>query len=986
MDSKRMILLEDDSLVSQSGPRPSLSASIRPLSPFRKGRYVVVGDRGHGHATPSHHVDLDPSQAHLSCVTQNTSQEDCARHRFIVWAAVKRNTSQRMKPEERLECPLLRCTQRFTDHESMLRHLAGCNHLPSGEYWCYDHMRVERFDDLKCKRCLGHPSKRKKMLSMAKTFFHSLGHKSKKGNGLGFDGDEAMLLPPPSYDSLGIPPANANATELSSTEIVEIDSVEVHTIHAHAPGLAATLPSSDGAIDPQALLVPSLPELDSTAMSNDSFMQWHPHPHPIVTSSSYPTGLSEDGESRSPSSSKPTLQVTTHGLPARRHAPRPVPRPVPVVSRSKGLSPSSSVRSNASTDTTASTETSASTTSNISSIVSPISSWSGEWSMGDGINTSMTSPIDGFLCDDAFDQAFNTACPDFLHDFYSELPADPPTSKIANDMASDPIFMLDLAPLPDSTYAMDMLSENPTSSTDVNGMETEKADVCCSEAKSIAGSAWDALQEHIVSSMVKIQSVQGNRLADKLRSMSGKTIAIAGFRAVRTLLNGGRPSSASDILCFVHLAYALSLVVHEQGASFRSKNFFLQSLSYTHSLPPSERDSYSQLAFAIWQPSELIQADIDRYFAMLPSKSLSRSSSLKGKSPEIDNGYLEDNDLDSLLIATQNFLDEFESSLILGQPQLSPEIFTSALYMKHHQEVNFAPFSESFYLAVPGVLHSLAKDFADAGDLQNQLGGVYKRVSDGAISTARRFEIELLSTGKACMTATRFFASFVPRTRDLCDKIYEEPGSNFPTRAVYHSLGISLFESLIPEFDNSTGDAAGSILEEHDLDEMFNQITVDNPFSNLATADSTDYNIGNPSCLYTLPIDLQGVEMLSTESTSSSQNPSPVRGQSVQVELSEQQPTGEEKVEADACCDLCGYRPKGDPKWFKGSMSKHKKLQHSEAPPKIYKCPYPGCSSQYKNRPDNLRQHQMEKSHWVQGDDGASRRPSKRKKLAVDEE
>ncbi len=53
----------------------------------------------------------------------------------------------------------------------MLRHLAGCECLPSGEYWCYDHMRVERFDDLKCKRCLGHPSKRRKMLSMAKNFF-----------------------------------------------------------------------------------------------------------------------------------------------------------------------------------------------------------------------------------------------------------------------------------------------------------------------------------------------------------------------------------------------------------------------------------------------------------------------------------------------------------------------------------------------------------------------------------------------------------------------------------------------------------------------------------------------------------------------------------------------------------------------------------------------------------------------------------------------
>lgn len=86
------------------------------------------------------------------------------------------------------------------------------------------------------------------------------------------------------------------------------------------------------------------------------------------------------------------------------------------------------------------------------------------------------------------------------------------------------------------------------------------------------------------------------------------------------------------------------------------------------------------------------------------------------------------------------------------------------------------------------------------------------------------------------------------------------------------------------------------------------------------------------------------------------------------------------KVEANDCCEICGYRPKGDPQWFKGSMAKHKKMQHSTGPPVIYKCPYPGCNSQYKNRQDNLRQHQIEKNHWV-GDE-ASRRPSKRAKTS----
>ena len=89
----------------------------------------------------------------------------------------------------------------------------------------------------------------------------------------------------------------------------------------------------------------------------------------------------------------------------------------------------------------------------------------------------------------------------------------------------------------------------------------------------------------------------------------------------------------------------------------------------------------------------------------------------------------------------------------------------------------------------------------------------------------------------------------------------------------------------------------------------------------------------------------------------------------------------QQKVEANSCCEICGYRPKGDPQWFKGSMAKHKKLQHSTDPPRIYKCSYPGCTSAYKNRPDNLRQHQIEKGHFVEGVDSTGR-PAKRKKTS----
>ncbi|KAK0715637.1 hypothetical protein B0H67DRAFT_601141 [Lasiosphaeris hirsuta] len=984
MDSKKSMfasLMEDD-----SDGYGAMSAS--PPSPFREGRSVESGEGG------STILGLGPNLSQvsqqMSCVTRETSQEDCARHRFIVWAAVKRNASKRMRPEEKLECPLLRCTQRFPDHEAMLRHLAACTYLALGEYWCYDHMRVERFDDLKCKRCLGHPSKRKKMLSLAKNFFHSLGHKSKKGHGFGLDGEDSFMPPPP-YDSLGLVPLNGNTvTELSSyeNEIVEIDSREVSTSNTSHSTTSMTV--SDGAIDPQALFapMPSLPELDSTMATDEQFMQWQPTP--IITSPSFPITFPDDCESRSPSS-KPSLQVNTHGLPGRRHAPRPAPRPVPVPSRSKGLSPSSSVRSTASTDTNGSTN---STSSNVSSLFSPSSNWSGAWSTS-GINTSLTSPVDGFLPDPFADAGYEEACPGFLHDNFCELPADFPVPKVPEIMPCDPLLVFN-APQPVDGLIYDpniALAEDSTTLFNIDEPEVEESNVCCSETKSVVGSAWDALQEHIVSSMLKTQNLGSNPLAAQLRSMSTKTIATSGLRTLRVLLDGKQPSSAIDTLCFVHVVYAFSLVVHEQGASTRSTDFFLQSLSYAHSLPPNDRSLYTRLVFEIWQPADISQSEIAGYFAIGPVKTPSRSSSLKGKSPENRCARFGDREVDALLVAALDFLDDLEVSLILGQIPSSPEVQTSGLYTKHLSDMS-PPVSvnHAFAATVNYVLSTLAQDYGDASLLKNKLDGVLTRVNHGTISSVRRIEIELLFAGKECMTAIRFFGNYRQDVRRLCDQIYHQhDAAGTSRRTVYHKLGISLIESIIPELDRSTGDLVGPPFEEHDdLDIFFANFDRDAimPLASHDLAACQDIGLGEASAEFQMPIITATPAETQSSSLSSSSSASPVTMEQqqqdvAQRELSEQQQAA--KIEADSSCEICGYRPKGDPQWFKGSMAKHKKLQHSSEPPKIFKCPFPGCSSQYRNRPDNLRQHQIEKNHFVKSEEEPLRRPSKRKKVATEE-
>ncbi|KAL2130443.1 hypothetical protein VTI74DRAFT_6389 [Chaetomium olivicolor] len=959
------------SLMEDHSPRPSTSA-LRPLSPFRTGRRSMTrsGDGSTG-TTPSHpglDLDLNQDQPVLSCVTKETSQEDCARHRFIVWAAVKRNSSVRMTPEERLECPLLRCTQRFHDHESMLKHLAGCKHLASGEYWCYDHMRVERFDDLKCKKCLGHPSKRRKMLYLAKNFFHSLGHKSKKTQDVCPDDDEAMLAPPPSYDSLNIPTLNASASELPSTEILEIDSMEVSLLQP------APAPAPSDAIDPQALLmptVPPLPELDSTMLSAD-FMQWQP------IAGFTPVMQQEDISIRA-SVVKPTLQLTTAGLQGRRQVPRPVSRAAPAVPRSKGLSPSSSVRSTASTDTTVST------CSNGSSMISPSSNWSGAWSMASGLNTGMTSPVDGVDVDDMFAEAMNSynntyggneTCPDDLHNFFSELPADFPMLQDTGAMPSDGLALFESSPANPQYAPNIVLTDEAARTVEINEPEVEEANVCCSETKSLVSSAWDALHQHIESSMEKIQDHRENRIASQFGTMSTQIVATTGLQTLRRLLAGQQPSSAGDALCLIHLVYAFSLVLDEQVSPDRVSSLFLQSLSYANALPPSDRNLYRQLVRNIWQPPDLTQANINNHLVAISGRSSGFSSDPKGKAPAGLGGH--GHGVDSLLNTARDFLDALEISLVLGQGPLPLGVQVSDLHITHLKDMSAAvSVNGALTTTARYVLEMLAQGFGEAG-LHSRLKGIYHRLGNGCISSVRRIELEILHAGRSCLPSARFFGSYVPSARKLCDQIYEEHDVGPSRRDDYHGLGVALIENLVSELYTPASKPAAPSLGDIDLDTYFDDLVPEagNPVT-AVTALQPSFDFGTMQA------------QLPTPTATSSGTPSSSHTTSPGGELPQQPPNDSpeqqepaQKVEADLGCHLCDYRPKGDPQWFKGSMAKHMKTKHSGEPDRIYKCPFPGCTSQYKNRADNLRQHQIEKNHWAPGEEGPPRRPSKRKKVS----
>lgn len=242
-----------------------------------------------------------------------------------------------------------------------------------------------------------------------------------------------------------------------------------------------------------------------------------------------------------------------------------------------------------------------------------------------------------------------------------------------------------------------------------------------------------------------------------------------------------------------------------------------------------------------------------------------------------------------------------------------------------------------------------------------------------------------------------YFDSYVPKVRELSDCFYHQYLLEEIPRTSYHVNGVDLARTIFSgiwekEAIKHAEQDIASVSGEAALEEFIRSTTtaLDDPWESFLLAPEdplvmptplpdtqravNDAELANAISLFYETGESSMKEILQTSLTPTNFCTAPSK-ESVQATLSS---TGQKLVKASDCCEICGYQPKGDPQWFKGSMAKHKKLQHSMAPPKIYRCPYPGCTSQYKNRPDNLKQHQQDKGHFVDGP--TEQRPSKRKK------
>ncbi|KAI0014904.1 hypothetical protein F4780DRAFT_133935 [Xylariomycetidae sp. FL0641] len=965
--------------------------------------------------------------ASVSCVSRYASGEHCARQRFIVWAAVKRNRSVRMAASERLRCPLLLCAERFEDHESMLRHLTKCRHLSTGEYLCYECMQVERYNDKKCRCCLGHPSKRRRIVNMAKHFFTNIGHRPRREE-LGSDAQNDHVQPPPSYDSLVVDAhqqyeqqEQQQQQQQGREEAQEREQQADYQLDEHDhQGLYLELNGTEiMELDSQSVSRPV--QLD--AINYDA--ETSSAPFPIDTSQSR-SPLREDIAVENPASNLVGPSLFVHPAP-HRHPTQPRPslgldtnldryRNVP---RSNFLSPNSSMRSRSSHG------------------ISPCTPWSaasgssGAWTAISSAYTGTTSPTTPFSAQEHVSQEGGNLeaaqgkidCSDAcgkMSGSTSELPGDDPMSISVPRGVSDPLlFSFD----PKDNYSwMSSVDTELSLGTSVNMVFTDplprppehpsaffEPPVSGSEAQALATLAWDALQNHVSTSVERLESLQGNPLADRFRQQAPKTVALNGFSNFRRILNGSFSGDPLDWLCFIHMMYACSVAIYEDEIEARCGHFYEQAVAYQCMFGLDHSQQFTRIVEMIWHPASYDKPEGHG----IPSHG--RSAVSKGKETEYRPSPAAVAPQDPLLMAGLDFVDGLENFVVNVDTERPDEVLRSELFSLH--------MSESQYHVTPGgplaatsdfIVRKLETMFPVEGLLQ-ALGHVRHNANMCMISTVRKLELDLIQAGKSTLEPSVLFDRFIPEVRHYCDQIYAQPG--YDPRSKYQTLGATLVEALIQNMAAQHEEpqerySSSSGLRNDDFGLFFQP--PDSPFKDHGPLDEFTMPMPTrtsapPQSAHPVPLGEFSTAMLGTPSgslvTPVLHTPAPGIARPPSILPPSRQPSatpnstiidraqaphaassssasGAQKTEAEDCCEICGYRPKGDPQWFKGSMAKHKKLQHSTEPPKIYKCPFPGCKSEYKNRHDNLRQHQIEKNHFV-GDE--PRRPPKKQKTRHNE-
>ncbi|OAA68375.1 zinc finger protein [Niveomyces insectorum RCEF 264] len=675
--------------------------------------------------------------------------------------------------------------------------------------------------------------------------------------------------------------------------------------------------------------------------------------------------------------------------------PRPARPAVTPAPRSKNLAPSSSVRSTLSTTSTASTASSASnasatsTTSNVSdasfltnatSVVSSTDDCTPEsepWSAS--MDTHLTSPTDEFadwLNTDLFsgeqESSEDRLCPPM-----------PP----APDLTMDLDATLFESPLSYPQISLDAAAIDASGTSTDPGLDEDKDDQCnndghgdnggmngdvphdgsdsdplpndtepLADAKAMVISAWELLLTHMTTSLAKLCDLNyaNNPLAVLLQTTTAKQVmALALHTLERIVVAGNRTVSPFNALCLLHLVYALSLVTYgPAAAAARSSALFAQSLAYSHNFASPDRENYLEVATLIWQPGDMSAAELTERIRSCRPPALQALPAC-GESL-LNSEFCRD---DAVVTTARSFLD--------GSDLESHDVKNSGLSIKHSRHRKEEQTRGVFVASLIGISEELLLHFREPDAIKVHLKAVSQHANNGLLSSVRQLELELLRAGRASLgPSTAFFDNFVPCTRRLCNTAYAAHESLSNQRPAYYDKGIQFMRSVLVADDDFQMTATSK-------DVMSAAIGLAEPYPSFLAEGSVELlnSAGTRHPVAVTDDRLQADGRKVAAAASEEAAPDVAAAHVASPEFSTPSNTSSEEEEpakhnlrvvSDDCCKICGHKPTGNPKWFHGSMAKHMSTKHP-AEVVFYRCPFPGCKSQFRNRADNLRQHILKK-------------------------
>ena len=551
----------------------------------------------------------------------------------------------------------------------MLRHLTQCQHLLTGEYVCYECMKVERFNDKKCTCCIGQPTKRRRIINMAKTFFSNIGGTRARRDSISSSTHGSQTCSPSSdlfttdiHDQFSRAQMNESTQreekvtasdqsaagelqlELNGTELLELDSTpilptaELDAVNYNACRLTGALNPLNSRADARP---PSLSPMSIFAPKPQQSQGFPTMPQTIA-------GASGNGR-------RPSLALNTQ-IDHYRTKPH-----------TTYLSPSSPPRPS-------------------SNGISPVTPWStiskssAMWSTVSGRDTMLASPITPLSAithpvAPQEDRIFSTekdmdilACSEdpccYTLGNPPELPEDDrPSSSIPRLLSEALLFPYDST---DRYSWLSSLNTEISLSTSVNMMFTDHdakttmsrdflgPQTSGSEAKTLVEQVWVALGQHFSNSVSELSRLQHNQLADNLRAYTPRAVASEGLARLRKILNHHYPSrpDALEYLCFIHLIYAVSLIMYEGSLLARSNKLYEQALAYSSLFDGTQRDDYYQIVTTIWHQNS--PESTSRVWVRDPTN---RRAADKGKEPDYQATSIPAVNPDPLVIIGQNFLD-----------------------------------------------------------------------------------------------------------------------------------------------------------------------------------------------------------------------------------------------------------------------------------------------------------------------------------------